>query len=207
MPFPYTQQTWTDGVSSASAARLTVIEAGIALAGVFGTGSSPPGSPSDGMIWRLPAASGSGVYWFLQYDSSQATYKWVSMGGPPMSSQSDTDGTWNSTTYVDPTTTPNATVTVPRAGDYEVSWGFQAGIATSDFEMRSAVKIGAAASSDDNCCSAVSPSASGRLLTGHRQKVITAAASDVLKLQYRSSAAGGVTLFSHWLHVRPVRVI
>jgi hypothetical protein len=207
MAFPYVPTTHVDG-QSWSAAKANQLEQAVALAGVVGTGSSPPGSPVDGMLWRLPADATLGVYWLLQYESSQATYDWVAYGpGSPLYSQSDTDGTFNSTSYVDPSTTPNASVTVPRAGEYLCEWGFQAGIATDDIDIRCAVKIGSASASDNDAATVVTYNTSGRTLTGHRQKVITAAASDVLKLQYRSVNAGVVALFSHWLFVKPMRMI
>jgi hypothetical protein len=183
------------------------MEDGIRLAGVVGLASSPPASPTDGMLWRLPADATLGVYWLLQYDSSQATYEWVAYGpGSPLYSQTDTDGSFNSTSYVDPATGPVVSVTVPRDGEYSVEWGFQAGIASTDFDIRCAVKIGSAAASDDDMCSVVTYNTSGRTLTAARKNVLTAAASDVLKLQYRSVNAGGVTVFSQWLFVTPVRL-
>jgi hypothetical protein len=141
MAFPYSQQTWTDGVSSASAARLTVIEAGVALAGVTGTSSTPPGSPVDGMIWRLPADSGNGIYWFFQYDSSQATYKWVFMGGPPMYAEVVTDETTASTTYA-ALATAGPSIAIPRSGDYEVQIGFEGWVASAGATVSMSYDIG-----------------------------------------------------------------
>ena len=210
MPFPYTKQTWTDGVSAASAARFGVIEDGIALAGVFGTGSSPPGSPSDGMIWRLPADSANGVYWFFQYDSSQATYKWVGLGSArPMSSEVSTSETRNNAAYGD-LTTVGPSVTVPRAGDYLVQFGCNIIAPASVVDVgQVAVKRGAAATADvDRVLFAVPSSASTQATSVARTiRMNGLAASDVLKLQYKNSAGGNTSFQYRWLNVTPVRVI
>jgi len=203
MAFPYSKQTWTDGVSSASAARLAVIEDGIAMAGVFGTSSSPPGSPVDGMIWRLPASSSTGVYWFFQYDSSQATYKWVFMGGPPLTSEVATSETSNSATYVD-LATVGPSITLPRGGDYIVSHGNSCFNAVGAKQYQT-VKLGAAAAADAHACihDAVN-------LTDTPSKTFRsngASASDVYKLMYRNNVTNTGTWLERWISVTPVRVI
>jgi hypothetical protein len=204
MAFPYVKMVHSDG-QSFSAAKANQLEDGVELAGVKGTSSSPPGSPTDGMLWR-PSPQ-SGVYWLFQYNSAEATYEWVFIGGSPMYSQSDTDGSFNSTSYVDPTSTPNASITVPRAGDYEIEFFATLAIATNDFEMRVAPKLGSASTSDTDAASVVSYNTSGRDFTTGRKIVRTLAASDVVKLQYRSTNAGTATLRNHGLFVTPVRVI
>jgi hypothetical protein len=207
MTFPYIPLTHADG-QSWNAAKANQLEQGVALAGVAGTASSPPASPVDGMLWRLPADATLGVYWLLQYDSTQATYDWVAYGpGSPLYSQSDVDGSFNSTSYVDPSTTPNASVTVPRAGDYEIEFFTTLAIATNDFEMRVAPKLGSASTADADCASVVAYNTSGRDFTTGRKIVRTLAASDVVKLQYRSTNAGTATLRNHGLFVRPIRII
>jgi len=208
MPFPYTQQTWVDGSGGGtpiSAARLGVIESGIALAGVIGTSSSPPGSPTDGMIWRLPADSSNGIYWWFQYDSSQATNKWVSMGGQPMISEVATSETTTSTSYVD-LTTVGPSITVPRAGDYLVTFGSAMFTNTSATNAIAAVKRGAAATSDNDAIAHTSAAASHQADVSRSLRVNGLSASDVLKVQYKGDTATK-TFLRRWLHVEPIRVI
>jgi hypothetical protein len=208
MAFPYVRVNWADGPvggTPVSAANLNLMDAAIALASVAGFSSSPPGSPTDGMIWRPKPQAG--VFWKFMYDSSEGTYKWVFVGGGPMYSVSETDGSWNNTSYVDPTTTPAASLTIPRAGVYEITFGATVAIAVADMEMRVAVKLGSAATSSDDSASTISPNSSGRDQTMHRTIIRTLSASDVVKLQYKSAGATGTsTLRAHWLYVRPVQV-
>jgi hypothetical protein len=208
MPFPYTQQTWTDGVSSASAARLGVIEAGIALAGVTGTSSTPPGSPVDGMIWRLPAVSASGIYWWFQYDSSQATNKWVFMGGAAMRHEIVTLETTASTAFVD-LTTVGPTLTVPRAGDYMLEFGVGGAsnnTATDGWSV--APKLGAAATVDADSFVGTNPTGASTVsANGSRKMVKALAASDVVKIQYRALTGGTASFEKRFLFITPVRII
>lgn len=207
MAFPYVPFTWVDGTpNQASAARLNAIEAGIALAGVTGTASTPPASPVDGMLWRLPAASGSGIYWLFQYDSSQATYKWVFIGGPPMSHEILTDETTSSTTYVD-LTTVGPTLTLPRGGDYKTEFGAQMYNATGSNAAVAAIKRGAAATSDNDSIFIQNPTAN-LVLPGSRSLIITGmAASDVVKVQYKSSAATAAHALRRYMMITPIRII
>ena len=95
----------------------------IAIAPKFHTGSSPPGSPSDGDYWILPADDTNGVYWMFQYDSSEATYKWRFVGGPPVFTTSTPDAVINTLTQVGSTGyyyAPTMSYTTVRAGDYMV---------------------------------------------------------------------------------------
>lgn len=203
MPFPYTPQTWIDGVSSASAARLAVIEAGIALAGVYGTSTTPPGSPVDGMIWRYPADSANGVYWFFQYDSAQTTYKWIFVGGAALFAEVSTQQSTASTTYA-VLATAGPSITVPRAGDYLVEIGMRVENATAATGLMS-YDIGATAAIDGDAVShatvnLVAPSGS-RL----RKKTVLAA-STALVSKYRTTA-GTASFVNRWMRIVPVRVI
>lgn len=210
MTFPRTPQTWVDGSGGGtpiSAARLNDIESGLQLAAVYGTGASPPGSPVDGMIWRLPAASGSGIYWWFQYDSSQATYKWVFMGGAPMSHEILTDETTASTTYVD-LATVGPTLTLPRAGDYKVEFGVQMNNTTAGSGGLSAIKRGAAATSDNDSVFTIIPTTASLTTTAARTIILAAmAASDVVKMQYKTSGAGTMHALKRWMMITPIRVI
>lgn len=214
MAFPYSKQTWTDNVSSGSGSRFTVMEDGIALAGVAGTSSTPPASPVDGMIWRLPADSSNGVYWFFQYDSSQATNKWVFMGGPPMFAAVNTDQTTGSLTYVD-LGTVGPSITIPRSGDYIIELGFgmaPTGSNFTDVTMLMAAKLGGAATSDANAVGLSTGSTAAQGLPSATRKLAPVAltAADVVKAQYRIAASSGTStthFVNRHLFVTPVRII
>jgi hypothetical protein len=213
MAFPYTKQTWTDGAGGGtplSAARWNVMEAGIELAGVKGTSSSPPGSPTDGMIWRYPGDGSNGVYWFFQYDSSQSTNKWVLMGGPPLYVEVTTSENVASTSYVD-LSTVGPSYTIGRSGDYLLSYGARVNLTgTNSLTVLVAPKIGSAATSDADAALASSPGVAGAHVmhattTRTRRKAL--AAGDVVKLQYRGDAATSTAVLDRWLSVLPIAVI
>lgn len=104
----YTPQTWTDGVSSLSAARFNYMEAGIddadtRITVLEGVGVTPtpattlPGSPTNKQQTILTdSTSAPTYYWLMQYNSTAA--KWLFIGG-----------SWKEGT---------TTVTVPIAGDW-----------------------------------------------------------------------------------------
>jgi len=50
----------------------------------------PPGAPVTGDIWIATAVDAAGTAWMFQYDSTQATYKWVFIGGAPARNLVDT---------------------------------------------------------------------------------------------------------------------
>lgn len=204
MPFPYTQQTWTDGVSSASAARLAVIEAGVALAGVTGTSSTPPASPTDGMIWRFPADSANGVYWFFQYDSSQATFKWVAMGAQvPMYASVLTSETTASAAYV-ALATAGPSITVARQGDYDVTIGSRQFDGTAATVMHS-YDIGGTGAVDADAFQQALVINQGSAGSWVRRKTAIAAATALVS-KYKTSA-GTASFANRFMAVTPVRVI
>lgn len=209
MAFPYVRQTYVDGSGGGtplSAARLNVTEAGVELASVKGIGAAPPGSPTDGMIWRPSPATG--VYWAFQYDSALATYKWAGYGAQtPMYAEVTTDQSTTSATYVD-LATVGPSVTVPRAGIYRIRFGVTAYNASAGVQaIRAAVKIGAAATADAEAISGDTASAATVQVAPMRVIERTLAASDVIKLQYKVSGAATAHFLNRWIEVAPIQVI
>lgn len=205
MPFPYTRQTHVDG-QSFSAAKANVMEAGIELAGVFGTSSTPPGSPSDGMLWRYSPSTG--VNWLFQYDSSLATYKWVFLGGPDLYTRVATDQGTASTTYVD-LATVGPSVTLARAGIYNVQYGCQ--MYNSGSGNINLVGLSVAGGTPNDATQGESARHRSTAVTTidagawmHHQ--ITAAATNVVKLQYRVTAGTG-NFTQRVLRIVPVQII
>jgi hypothetical protein len=80
-------------------------------------GSSPPGSPSDGDLWIYNGLSG--IYWQFIYDSSETTYKWKFVGGPPFTASDTGDVSTAGNTWIG----FSGVVATPRAGDYIVQFG------------------------------------------------------------------------------------
>ena len=111
-------------VGSAEIADGSIVSGDIAAGTIVGDrldwnyGTSPPGSPVDGMLWCY---QGSGFYWKFVYQSAEATYKWKFIGGGWLASQAPANATagWTQNTWGFFYGT-NPAVTLPRAGDYLV---------------------------------------------------------------------------------------
>lgn len=106
--FVYDGAVWRESTGAASIKVTTSTLAG-----------GPPASPADGDFWVATNVDGAGGRWFFQYDSGEATYKWKFLGGAPFYvAGSLTTVSGNATAYYDTT----ATLTLPRAGDWEITW-------------------------------------------------------------------------------------
>lgn len=81
--------------------------------------TTPPASPTDGTPWLYP---GSGIYWLLVYDSTEATYKWKFTGGPALFGNVQSEETHSSSGSWINLATPGPIVTAPRAGVYRVHY-------------------------------------------------------------------------------------
>jgi len=84
----------------------------------------------DGQEVYYVADATNGVIWHLRYNAASASaYKWELVGGTPLNSQSELEGSIVSTTAAVTTGEPN--LTVPLAGDYRIT-------ASVSVELRSA---------------------------------------------------------------------
>lgn len=199
----YTPQTWTDGVSSASAARMLNLENGIREASM-GRSTTFPSSPIDGDIHIYPADTTNGIMWHFMYNSGSASaHKWEFIGGSALSAEVETSEGTTSTTFVD-LTTAGPSITVPKAGDYYVVMQARMSNGTAGGFCVSAVKIGAAATADADGA-ILSSGTAGETATLEAHRVKTCAASDILKVQYRVSAGTG-TFLNRRLFIIPRRV-
>ena len=167
-------------------------------------GSSPPANPVDGNQWiHTP------TYWQFVYDSTETTYKWKFIGGPPMSHEINTAEANANGAYGD-LATVGPTITLPRAGDYEVSFGCMI-VAPLNFAegASAAIKRGAAATSDNDLIQFFNPAnAANQSVSEARQIRITdMAASAVVKMQYKVIISAATVFGYRWMKVTPVRVI
>ncbi len=86
------------------------------------TTTTLPTSPVDGqeVYYRVNRGDGTYAYWHLRYNAS-TTY-WDFLGGPSMFAQVDATQTTTSTTFTN-LATVGPSLTVPLAGDYDVTIG------------------------------------------------------------------------------------
>jgi hypothetical protein len=165
-------------------------------------GTTPPGSPTDNMLWIY---DGGTFYWMFVYDSGETTYKWKFVGGPPLSAYSETDqGTAGSADFT------NAQIDPPRNGEYAVSFTIDASgtpnVGTKfvwvAYVRNSAGAIGSAATYGDSAAGATSYTISLAIT----DEILTLTNGDVIYLH------GSATLWdylSRWrtISIVPVRVI
>src|SRR5262245_16485484 len=87
-------------------------------------GTSFPASPADGAEFVLVDSVTAPTYtWRFRYNAgSTSPYKWEYIGGTPARHDIQTDQLVQSTTPAD-LATVGPTLTIPRAGDYDVAWG------------------------------------------------------------------------------------
>lgn len=166
-------------------------------------GTTPPSTPSTGDTWVY---QGSGFYWLFVYDSTEATYKWKFVGGPPLTAQVSTLETTASTTYV-ALTTAGPNITLPRAGDYIVEQSAMAegnGAAGTSFRM--SYDIGATGAVDGDSAWAQSSGVNALYASLYRKQLKTGLSAVTLTSKYKVSANS-----SDWanrqMSVTPVRVI
>lgn len=176
-------------------------------------GANPPGGPTDGMLWILPADSTNGVSWMFAYDSTQTTYKWRFVGGAPMFVSGNPNAVINTLTQVAATGIYySAAVTVARAGDYMIT-------GTADFSYPTNTTAnqlnglqlfaGSTASTDTRRNDAAwwTVSATPKNGTGLHGVMTGVAASTAIGCGVFSADAANVKLYSFQTSVIPIRVI
>jgi hypothetical protein len=175
-------------------------------------GTTPPSNPVDGDRWIY---TGSGFTWEFIYDSSETTYKWKFLGGGSITAIVTTDETFTDDSAFHDPTTPGPTVTVPRAGDYEVESSASIYFASQGAER--GVGGGVLASSGTWDSSGLGGSGAtwqlstslGRNTQGSGWGIVRGmSASGTLKLQvFAETDTGTSHARNRTVRVRPIRVI
>lgn len=195
------QQILNAGIDVTNLAASFAVVTPIAVVSVL------PGAPIDGQEIFYLADATNGVVWHLKYRSASASaYKWEYVGGADLSAEVATSEGTASLTYVD-LTTAGPSITVPLAGDYDISHGFAGLHATNNGACYSSYTIGATAANDADLARVVQPStnSSAQSSVSRMRRKTGISASSVIKQQYRTST-GTATFQDRWLRVLPVRV-
>ena len=169
-------------------------------------GTSLPVGPVDGMEAVLVDSTTNPSYqWRFRYNAgSSSAYKWEFIGGTSAIAQVNPDETTTViSTWVD-LATDGPTVIVPRAGAYSVTFGCSAypSAATADAMIAAAVAGvvgGQAAEFTWNV-------STHGLSNSNVSPVLTANASDPIKLRYFNFTTGTAHFRTRWINVQPVRV-
>ena len=165
-----------------------------------------PGSPSDGQEHILVDSVTNPTYqWRFRYNAgSTSAYKWEFIGGSPAYSAQAGGFVVNSGTYMDGTPV-GPQLTLARAGEYIVRHGFNSVNESGIFAIAT-VKIGAAAASDNQgAWQSQVGVAGGYWFSAFREQMLTFAANDLAKVQYRM-ISGNWTCSARWLSITPIRV-
>jgi Repeat of unknown function (DUF5907) len=165
-------------------------------------------APASGDLWIYPFTGG---YWMFIYDSTEATYKWKFVGGPPMRANVAADETFvDDSTYRD-CATPGPIVTLPHDGDYYFQSIFGGYIATQPagaHQVGSKVTISNGSLENNDSTIAVAHTQGGVGVTCYGQGVnLAAIVGATLKMQYVATNTTG-TPHARWrqLCVWPIRV-
>lgn len=172
--------------------------------------TSLPSSPVDGQEIFYAADATNGVIWHLRYRSgSSSSYKWEFIGGAMLKATDvATSQATTSSTYTD-LTTAGPSVTAPLAGDYDVfAEALLGSTAATNFTLTVALKIGSAATSDNDIIFKLALYANNQtwILPSRGTIRRTVAANDVLKLQYKTNNSASGSFENRRLSVIPVRV-
>lgn len=212
---PFAKTTFVTGATPASAAELNNFGDGIVEAqrAPFVT-ALPTTGPGGGALadgqecYYKPDptnATGNGnVAWHLKYESSSG--KWYRIGGPPLVAEVLTQESVASVAYTTLTTAgPN--LTIPLAGDYDVTIEYDAFISPAGAgEHWMSYQVGATAASDADGAPKSNWATNGEQGMASRTRRKTGlAAAVVLSSRYRTTAGTGFFL-NRVLRVLPVRV-
>lgn len=167
--------------------------------------TSLPGSPVDGQIAVLTDSTTAPTYtWRFRYLAAGGTYKWQFVGGAPLVAEVATaQATGSLGSYV-ALATAGPSITVPRAGVWIVTHGFQGLGAASATAAWMSFDIGASSAVDTN--GTASQQGSAIPMAAMRQQQLTiVAASTALVSKYKSTGANS-TFGPRHLSILPVQV-
>lgn len=150
----------------------------------------------------LEIDSANAIYWQMRYNAnSTSTHKWEYLAGSPLYSKVDTSESTDSTSYVD-LATVGPSGTIPRSGDYLVSYGVRFG----DVNHWASVKFGSAATSDTDGINLLSSAAISGIGNSRLISKTGLSTSDVVKVQSRSNDGVSHPTSHRWLSIIPIRI-
>lgn len=168
----------------------------------------PPASPIEGDIWVATAVDANGTRWSFQYNAGSASAsKWEYFGGDPVIAEVTTSEATTSAAYV-ALATAGPSITVARAGDYNVEIGALISSSSNGQRSRMSYDIGGTGAVDaDNIqlCQAGGVNGAEASLARKRLKTAIAAAT-ALTTKYRGDIAVNSTFGNRYISVLPERI-
>jgi len=163
-----------------------------------------PSAPADGFELVYIADDTNGVEWHLKYKSSETTYKWRVLAGPPLFAEVTTDESTSSTTYT-ALTTAGPSITLPLTGDYDIDHGALIWATLANTGVSMSYDIGGTGASDNDRAYYETQGSGGDLtpvISSRRKTGLTAV---TLTSKYKTNA-GTAHIQRRWIRARPVRV-
>jgi len=167
--------------------------------------TSLPVGATDGQEIYYQADAANGIIWHLRYNAGSASaYKWEFVGGSELSSEVITQETTTSSVYV-ALTTPGPSITLPLAGDYDVTIGTYATVSGAAASAYMSYDIGGSAAADTNALR-VDSAVSGWGAEPVRTKRQSGLSAVALVAKYKGSTTNSNIFSTRFMRVRPVRV-
>lgn len=158
----------------------------------------------DTCVYIAANNTNGGVYWNLIYDG-QGSFPWKVVGGPPLWSEVVTAESRTTASY-GALTTAGPSITVPLAGDYDVSVGSMVEMSTAGHIGFMSYDIGATGAVDADGLETISRSANEEWPPGIRKRRKTSlAASTALVAKYKPDGTA-VTWEMRTMEAKPIRV-
>jgi hypothetical protein len=168
--------------------------------------TSLPSPAADGQEIYYRADSTNGVIWHLRYrnafNGGSATAPWEYVGGSILSARDTSTRSTSSGTYQ---TTGSPSVTLPLAGDYEITFGAEQLVTTgaSANQFLLGLHVNAATVAESAGQFGTSGQGSGVSYTYRHNGASASQAADV---RYRTASSLGMSAVKMFITVRPVRV-
>lgn len=167
--------------------------------------SALPSSPKDSDEIYFIADSSNGVLWHLRYNAgSGSSYKWESVGSPPLISSVATDESTASATYA-ALATAGPSVVLPLAGDYEISLGRYCWNTSINAGCFMSYDIGGTGAVDADTAYHENPTTAGVTVVSVFTQVKTGLTAVTLTSKYRVTAGTG-HFKNRWIRALPIRV-
>jgi len=171
----------------------------------------PAGAPADYTLFDLIVNENQGIIWTFRYVSTEATYKWVFVGGPQYGFSQDNDvlNPVASTSY----TSLSAEGTAPVKGIYEIEFGANCynGTADSGCALSYSIPGGGAVGDNEAVLSqtvGTGANADSFYAHHHLRRVAkqTATSAGQFALYGKALGAGTAVFRGLFMYVRPIQV-
>lgn len=172
--------------------------------------TSLPSPAVDGQEIYYRADSTNGIIWHLRYrnafNGGSTSYPWEYVGGQELVGYTATDSSRTNTAYGDLAAGAGPSVTLPLAGDYDITVAARAYMSTTSAAGYMSYEIGAAAALDADGLDIFALTGAAGMTPNHmatRRK--TGLTAVTLTAKYKASS-GSISASNRMLRARPVRV-